>query len=183
MRDKALNIELMSLKFFSSRFLIRKLYLEYGIVVKTNRKTEETEIIPAILINNYLPLFIDICGDKLKSYVSDSRYGYETLPCEFLQDETDYIFRTNEHKLKLSKGYMAEFYSSKCFSPFTKRIVGAIPEDFIDTSSRRKRFQLWLNDEILKLKIWTNVFFCKKVKIPAQKAKWEIVEVQRIYRD
>ncbi|MDR0505375.1 MAG: hypothetical protein LBH32_00950 [Dysgonamonadaceae bacterium] len=131
MRDKALNIELMSLKFFSSRFLIRKPYLEYGIVQKTWKvrkgmsvvESGEIEWIPAILIKD-TRLYIDVCDDRLYPLVSDSYYGFKAFPCEFLQDETDYIFRASEHELKLNKRAVASFYSSKCFSLLSGRVAG-----------------------------------------------------------
>jgi hypothetical protein len=63
--NKSLGIEPMSLKFFSSHFLIKKKYLEYGIVVKINRVTAEIDETPAILIKDSR-LFINIWDDCWK---------------------------------------------------------------------------------------------------------------------
>jgi len=125
----ALAVEPMSLKFFSYRFMIRKKYLRYGIVAKTNQVTYETELIPALLIKG-VELFINILEDRLEHNISDSQYVFKEFECEFLLSKTHYIFRHGEMEELLGKRFMKEFYLNKVFSWETKKMMGATPDDF-----------------------------------------------------
>ncbi|MDR1738347.1 MAG: hypothetical protein LBR66_05965 [Candidatus Symbiothrix sp.] len=122
--NRTLNIELMSLRFFSSRYLIRKPYLKYGIVLRTLK--EETLLIPAILIKD-TRLFIDICNDRLEPLDSID-YRYQIFPCELLQDDLFYIFKTDEHEVKLHKRETKLFYSYKVLMPISGKMMLEEPD-------------------------------------------------------
>lgn len=125
------NAPMMSLKFFSHRFLIKSKYLEYGIVEKKEKDSENDEsiLVAAILIKSPLPIYIDILEDKIFSTI-DYLYNFEIFPCEPFRKGQLYVFRSGTKEVELDEVYLDMFYSRRALIPSTRRIIGAIPSDF-----------------------------------------------------